>query len=287
MSGIFKEPGGKSKWTLALVLALSLASVLKAQPAAKTHVATPVYDVVSIVPNKADSNNSSFWTHDGSFTATNVSFKSLLSGAYGIRDGLISGVPDWANAARFDINAKIVDPDVEALKKLTKEQRSAMMAQILTERFQVKVHTEVKTLAVYALVVGKNGAKVKESPPAAKVAATDEAKKDITRGGWRSSDTELTANAVHLAALTDFLSGRLNRTVIDKTGFVGEYDLHLTWAREEAEIGGVEAGQKNTSESTAPSIFTALQEQLGLKLESTKGPVTTLVVDHAEPPSSN
>lgn len=279
MSGIFKELGGRSKWMLAVVvlLAIFLPSVTKAQTAeAETQVATPIYDVVSIVPNKSDNGNWGINTHDASFTATNISLQSLVANAYNIRDGLISGIPAWAGSARFDVNAKIVDPDLPALKKLTKEQRAAMLAAILAERFQLKVHTETKILPVYELVVLKQGPKFKESKT-----------QDEKSGGMSASDSEVTLTAAPLASLIYMLAGHLHRTVIDKTGLNAKYDLHMKWAADRAAMAGPDGGRVEASDESGPSIFTALQEQLGLKLESTKGPVTTLVVDHAEPPSAN
>ena len=235
----------------------------------------PAFDIVSIKPNKSGSGNFGIRTDDGSFAATNISLKTLLSNAYGFRDGLISGVPAWAESARFDVDAKIVDPDVEALKKLTPEQRRAMLVPILTDRFHVQVHTETRVRPEYDLVVTRDGPKFKES-------ALPDAKSGTTVG-----NNYMTATAVPMSSLTYQLSGQLDRTVIDKTGLKGKYDLHLKWAPEQAAMAGPDGGERADSNDTAPSIFTALQEQLGLKLQPVKGPVETLVVDRAEPPTEN
>ncbi len=243
-------------------------------------LAAPAFDVVSVKPNKSGSWNSSIWTHDGSFTATNVLLKALLSNAYGFREGLISGVPGWAESARFDINAKIVDPDLDALKKLTPEQRRAMLVPILTDRFHVQVHTETKIRPEYELIVTQDGPKFKESAPKS-------AEADPGRGGMSINNNVMTANAVPISSLIYQLSGQLDRTVIDKTGLKGEYDLHLKWTPEQAAMAGPDGGAHAETNDTPPSIFTALQEQLGLKLQPTKGPVETLVVDRAELPTEN
>lgn len=216
-----------------------------------------------------------------------MSLKTLLSNAYDFREGLISGLPGWAGSARYDVNAKIVDPDLEALKKLTPEQRKAMLVPVLTGRFHVQVHRETKIRPEYELVIMKDGPKFKESPPA--ITDPDPAKPSAgpTRGSFWTSDNEITATAVPLSTLTHQLSTQLDHTVIDKTGLKGEYDLHLKWTPEQTAIAGPDnSGQANANEA-APSIFTALQEQLGLKLQPIKGPVETLVVDHAETPTEN
>ncbi len=217
----------------------------------------------------------SIWTRDGSFAATNLSLKTLLSAAYGFRDDLIYGVPSWAESARFDVDAKVVDPDVDALKKLTLEQRRAMLVPILTDRFHVQVHTETKIRPEYELVVTKDGPKFKKSAmPAA-------------NSGTEIHNHDMTATAVPISSLTDQLSSQLDRTVVDKTELKDTYDLHLKWTPEQAAMAGPDGGEHSDSSDAAPSIFTALQEQLGLKLQPVKGPVETLIVDRADPPTEN
>lgn len=246
----------------------------------------PRYDVVSIAPNKSESGNSGMTTVGATFSAENTSLQTLISSAYGIRSGLISGLPRWADGARYNVNGKIVDPDVAALKKLTKEQREAMLAAVLEDRFQVKVHTETKQMPVYDLVIAKNGPKLKETPPA-KASEGGPAPEKGSRGGYSTNDTELTATALQISSLAEWLSGKFNRTILDKTGLTGEYDFHSTFSADTAELSGEDDGRQSKGDAAAPSLFTALQEQIGLKLESTKGPVKTLMVDHAEPPSAN
>lgn len=250
--------------------------------------ATPVFDVASVKVNKSDSDSMSFETHEGIFNSTNASLLQLISNAYGIRDGLISGLPGWAEKARFDVNAKVVDPDIAALKKLSREQRDAMLAQLLAERFHLKVHMETKQLAVYDLVIAKGGSKLKAYVAPVKTEADDGKppvlKNGMGPGSMMMNDGELTAYGVPLATLTGSLAGELNRTVIDKTGLSGTYDLSLKWTPS-AESGGSGGGQ--SAADAGPSLFAALEEQLGLKLEAAKGPVVTLVVDHVEMPGEN
>ncbi len=237
-------------------------------------VPTPTYDVVSITPNKSDSGNMMFNNQDATFIATNFGLKDLLSTAFDLREDLISGLPAWAASARYDISAKIVDPDLPTLKKLTDQQHNAMLAQILADRFQLKSHTELKQLAVYNLVVIPHGPKFKPS-----------ALQDEHHGGWNTNNHEFTGTVITMSAFAGFLANELHRTVIDQTNLPARYDLHLTWAPDQPAAA---AGQDNGQPADAgPSLFSALQDQLGLKLIPAKGPVTTLVVDHIDPPTPN
>ncbi len=257
-----------------LLLLLLLPPLIRAQ--ARATVPTPAYDIVSILPNKSDSGNMSIYTQDAAFTATNMRLKNLLSNAFDIREDLISGLPGWAESARYDIKAKIVDPDLAVLKKLTKEQRETMLAGILTDRFGLKVHTETKQLPVYNLVVTPHGPKFQPS-----------ADQSPDHGGMGAKNHDVTITASPLATLVYFLAGSLHRTVIDQTNLTARYDMHLTWAADRpAAAAGLDDGH-NAADDTGPSLFSAVQDQLGLKLVPAKGPVPTLVVDHIDPPTPN
>ncbi len=242
----------------------------------------PPYDIISIHPHSAMDDNMSFMSRPGNFVATNCTLKQLISNAYGVREDLISGLPGWADTARFDVTAKVSDFDPDVFKNLTREQRESMLLPMLTDRFHVKAHTEIKTLSVYNLVVTKDGPKFKPNPPPP--GNPDNPKKaQDGRGNTTISNDDLTATAIPLSGFAETLAGQLNKTVIDKTGLVGDYDLKLKWTPEEDSNTAADNGSTEHS----PDLFTALQEQLGLKLEATKGPVTTLVVDHAEQPTPN
>lgn len=237
----------------------------------------PAFDIVSIKPNKSESGNISVNTNDDSYSATNVSLKMLLEDAYGIKEDLVFGLPGWANSARFDVKAKIVEPDAELLKKLSREQRRLMIQQLLMDRFQIKAHIETRVLPLYEMIVVKDGPKFKKS--ALEGSSEDKSQNGVARGGMTSSNTELTAHAVPLTLLAKMLANQLHRTVADKTGLAGNYDFFLKWRPED--------DQDDSSESSTATLFTALQEQLGLKLQPSKGPVDTLVVDHVEMPSED
>ena len=220
-------------------------------------------------------------TLDG-FSGDNVTLLSLIANAYPINQELISGGPAWAESMGFDVNAKIVGVDKETLKKMPWKDRQAMMQSLLADRFKLKVHFETKELPIYELVLAKGGLKLKPLPPideAAEAAKTPEQKRHV--GSSQSGPGMFRGEGLTIKGLAANLEYVVHHTISDKTGLTGIYDIDLKWTPEdgdEAKDSGTEAG---------PSIFTALQEQLGLKLQPSKGPVETLVIDHAELPTEN
>jgi len=254
-------------------------------PAPAPQASAPAYDVVSIKQNKSGSGSMSISGEANSFKGTNLTLTNLLINSYDIRAELIYGLPAWTRSARFDIYAKIVNPDMEQMHKLTNEQRRAMLLAVLKDRFHLQAHLETKTLPVFDLTVATGGPKFTGATGADTHAAM--VKNGLTTGGsMLVNNGELTANAVPLSSLTYSLSGEVGRTIIDKTGLTGKYDFELKWTPEGAAASGADNGQTD-DQNSASSLFTALQEQLGLKLQSSKGPVETLVVDHVEMPSEN
>ena len=233
----------------------------------------PMFDVVSIRESTSLSWNMGMSLRDWSLDVNNLFLKSLITSAYGVREGLVSGLPRWAELARFDIRAKVTGVDPKAPTSMSREQRRAIMAALLEDRFHLKVHTVTKVLPVYDLLVARDGPKFHQS------ILNDDG--DDTRGAAPLpyvTRTEFAGTGTTIFTFCSFLEEAAGRTVIDKTGLTGMYDLHLKWA------------QDLTTDSNAdalPPIFTALQEQLGLRLQADKGPVETLVVDHIERPSGN
>jgi uncharacterized protein (TIGR03435 family) len=265
-----------------------------APPNATDDVKVPVFDVVSVKPNKSDSGMVRIMPKPDGYSASNVSLKMLIQSAYGIREDLISGAPSWGDSARFDIDAKVADSDVEALKKLSPEQRRPILQPLLADRFKLKVHIETKQLPVYELVIAKGGSKLKEATPGDTYANGIKGPDGVGRGGMmRFGPGQLTAQAVPMTNLANLLSQQLHRTVLDKTGLSGKYDLELSWTPDQGAdpmFKGSEGTPQRADaapDSSGPSIFTALQEQLGLRLQSAKGPVETIVIDHVEMPSEN
>ncbi len=260
-----------------------------ASPLAARAVALPAmtYDVVSIKPNKSGSGSVRISIDRERFVGTNVSVKALIRYAYDLEtEDLISGLPGWAGSSNLDIEAKVSAEDVAALKKFSDAdstaERRLMMQALLGERFALKVHHEKKELPTYALVVLKSGLKIKPADPNNAYENGLKAPGGTARGAGSvdANNTNVTVQAVPMSTLASFLAQNLRRPVEDKTGLTANYDFTLKWSPDEV-------AQNSENANTPPSIYTALQEQLGLKLESTKGPVDTIVVDHIDPPTEN
>jgi uncharacterized protein (TIGR03435 family) len=275
-------PATRSTYRALTLLTLALLSLPAIAQQIPTVPNPPPYDVISIHPHNAMDDNTMFNSRPGNFVATNGTLKQLISYAYGVREDLITGLPSWADTAHFDISAKVSDFNPDAFKNLTREQRESMLLPMLADRFHVKAHTEVKTLSVFNLVVTKDGPRFKRNPPPP-IDPDDPKKGQEGRGNININNDDMTATAVPLSTLAEVLADQLSHTVIDKTGLTGDYDFRLKWTSEDQSNNTADNGTTDRP----PDLFTALQEQLGLKLESTKGPVTTLVVDHADQPTPN
>jgi uncharacterized protein (TIGR03435 family) len=285
------------------------------------------YEVASFKPVKSGSAGGPIrigigYPPDG-FNGSNVTIQMLITQAFGIQPYQLSGGPDWLNSERFDVDAKMDPATADALAKLTPDERSEtrkrMMQALLADRLKLTVRHDTKDLPVYNLVIGKNGSKLKESKPddTANTPATGgpaaPGSQSAPRGtvsvnggggggrlgpgtvtfGGRGGEQSINANSVPLATLVRMLGGQLGRPVIDKTGLTGKYDISLKWTPDDGQSisplgggsdGGIPAAPSDTS---GPSLFTAIQEQLGLKLESTKGPVLMIVIERIEKPSEN
>ncbi len=200
----------------------------------------------------------------------------MILNAYGLKENQLIGLPHWAESDRFDIKAKVVDPDPMVMKHLTQEQSRKMLEPILTDRFQLKFHHEMKTLPVYEMVVVKGGPKFRETTAAE--TASDKGVNGVRAGGISVHNTQLYATGVPLSSLAAQLSGHLHRIVIDKTGLSGKYNLSLAWTPDDA---------PPAQDAAAPTLFTALQEQLGLKLQPSKAEIEMFVVDQVELPTDN
>ena len=245
----------------------------------------PPFDVISVKPAK-DAMTRMQFTPDG-LRGMGVTVRFLLYEGYGgINNEQVIGEPTWSNTDGFDVEAKVAPADVPTLGKMTFEQRRTMFQSILADRFKLVVHHETRELPVYVLTVAKAGPKFKESAP------DDPASTTPRRRGMMINNGTLTANDAQLSMLVTVLSRSLGRTIIDKTGLSGNYDFNLDWNPDEGGSApprpqdGAAASAASAPDSR-PSIFTAVQEQLGLKLESTKAPVDVIVIDHIEKPTEN
>jgi uncharacterized protein (TIGR03435 family) len=256
----------------------------------------PSFEVATIRPSRADAGFTNYSISASRFRAENATLTGLIRLAYNIKsDDQLPKEPAWIASEKFDVDAKVEDSEMEVMGKMPPDEKlkefRRMMQSLLEDRFKLKVSTQSKELAVYALVVAKNGPHL--TP--AHVAPEAVMQHMPTLAGW--SKGELKADAVSMTMFTSFLSGRPEtggRVAIDATGLKGIYDFTLTWTLDDthgAQSSGTASTQEpaNTSppESSGPSFLTALQEQLGLKLESRKAPVEILVIDHVERPTPN
>jgi uncharacterized protein (TIGR03435 family) len=186
-------------------------------------------------------------------------------------------LPSWADSRRYDISAKAEDPQSTPAGQ-RKALLEARLQSLLKDRFKLAVHENTHRLPIYTLVVNKHGPKI---------ALSSEGEKE----SMSAYEGMLTAQSLSMALLAANLSNQVGRTVEDRTGLTGRYDFTLQWAPDQVSdsSGATEfrdsSGRKNTAEG--PSLFTAVQEQLGLKLKPRKGPVKVLTVDHVEMPSPN
>jgi uncharacterized protein (TIGR03435 family) len=250
----------------------------------------PKFEVASIRPsNSADRRRLFNIEPGGRLTVANFPLKRLIEIAYGIKDFQISGGPGWIGSDFFDIVAK-------AESSITsRNQIQQLLQSLLAERFQLVVRRDTKEMPVYALVADKNGPKFKEAhesdpsiadlkdPPG----VTGRPRFTIVRRG------RLTAQGVDMKSLADDLANFLGRVVVDKTALTSSYDVKLEWQPDENQVAmfqtmGVPEGFGAPSpDEHLPPIFAALQEQLGLKLESQKGPVEIFTIERIERPSEN
>jgi uncharacterized protein (TIGR03435 family) len=281
-------------WTAAcLAIALPIAfGLFNATPSrAQAQLGTtPKFATVSIKPHASEGKGfvmtkTMLSLADGSFTAANVSPHTLLQLAYHVQDSQVAGEPDWFNTAKYDIDARLDNATVGEVRKLSEDQRGLvgqqMLQQLLADHFNVTLHQESRDLPVYELVVAEGGSKLQKTGKP---------------GFMHLGMGELSSQGVPLELLTAQLSQRLGHAVVDMTGLQGNYAFTLHWTPDTDEQARLRAaglppelnkhGEPAPS-SDAPPLLTAIQEQLGLKLQPQTERVQVLVIDHVEQPPSN
>ena len=214
-------------------------------------------EVASVRPSRDTTGESNVDSVRGRLTATSITVKELIRLAYGVKDYQIARAPGWIDRERFDIVAK----GLEDVKSLVRE--------LLAQRFQLATHRETKEMPVYFLVAAGGGPKLTPHNDAG----------PKVRGGCG----HLVGRRVTMDYIATMLSGQLERGVINRSGLGGEYDIQLEFTPD----SGPCRATPNSDPTGLPSLYTALQEQLGLKLESAKGPVEMLVIDRVAQPSEN
>ena len=246
------------------------------------------FEVASIKPADPDASGTRFrMIPGGGVNLSNIDLTQLIEFAYDVQNFQVSGGPSWLRSTRFDILAKppASDPSIGTrpmnnaeLRALEGQLRERLKA-LLAERFQLTVHKDTKELPLYVLVLAKNGPKLQPS------------KEGDYHRGIRVGLGSMNVQAASMEMLAKTLSRPLGRPVLDRTGLKGNYDFNLNWTPDGEPMGKGGAGEGPASGKPAdvsgPSLFTAVQEQLGLKLESQKGPVEIIVIDKAEKPSAN
>jgi uncharacterized protein (TIGR03435 family) len=235
------------------------------------------FEVASIKPNVSGLRGSGFPPpKDGRFNATNVTLKDLILYAYHLQGFQLSGTQGWMESDHYDVVAK-------AEGTATENEIRRMVQPLLADHFKLSVHQGEKQLPIYALVIARDGLKMPHTTQDCSVPGT----RDMPCGGFRVSErSQLAGRNVPIGELIDVLGFFTGRHIIDKTGLNGNFDIRLQWSPDETLAFGPESAAKSDDPSGA-SLFTALQQQLGLKLESQKGPVPMLIVDRAEKPPLN
>jgi uncharacterized protein (TIGR03435 family) len=219
------------------------------------------FEVVSVKPNRSGTDSSHARSRPGRYYATNIKVKELIQDAFGVKEFQISGAPRWTETEGFDIDAI-----TGTSSDLTDKEFEPILRALLTDKFQLRFHRETKQLPAYSLIVAKNGPKLR--------AHSGDAVFDVSIRR-RPGKLILSGTKMSMSRLTEVLSRRIEHIVLDRTGLSGEYDLKMEWAPDPS------------GESADASIFTALQEQLGLKLESTRALVEIVVIDGVERLSEN
>jgi uncharacterized protein (TIGR03435 family) len=277
-----------------LALAIAALTTMIGGSASMQDAARVEFEVASIKPNPSGPGPLAINTLPGGrFTATNVTLRALIQNAYRVQTVQISGGPSWINSDRFDIVAKGADQDDASRMQLR-------LRSLLADRFKLVIRTETREMPIYALTVARADGRLGSALHRLDVDCSADTAKDaqnIVKGapaaagtpcGIRMGMGTMTVGGATLAQMAASLSSILDRTVVDRTALAGTFAAALTYTPDQATPGLAQKAQYVPSiDPNGPSIFTAMQEQLGLKLEPAKAPVDLLVVIGAEKPAAN
>jgi uncharacterized protein (TIGR03435 family) len=257
---------------------------------AQSHAAFS-YDVATVKPSDPnrppDEDDIGYDSKTGVFNTVNQSLKEIIKFAYDLSVGTdqqISGGPKWVSSEKFDIVAKPDSGTIAALQKLTGSERTQqvrlMVQTLIEDRFKLRVHHDTRVLPVLSLSVDKKGLKITPSKMEADPKRWE---------GIRGKPGQLEGHACEIALFANVLTALPEvggRLVLNRTGLMGKYDFMLKWMPDST-LGPPSIGSATSPDPSAPSLFTAIAQQLGLKLEATKGPVDTIVIDSVTVPSPN
>ncbi len=268
------------------------ATLVCANAVAQTRgTAPPEFDVASIKPSADPGDRSLVQAVPGRLFMQSFSARALIFFAYGVADYQVLGGPSWVASDHYDLQAKAVDSTTTVQRM-----EGPMLQLLLAGRFNLSLHHETKQLPVYELTLGNGSGKLQPSkrencisysvdsppPPAPAPGQPRPVYCGFPRLASNGLKRTLDGAGIDIAALGGSLSrSQLHQPVVDKTGLSGTFDIHLEWTVDTSNAAG------DSDQSDGPSIFTALREQVGLKLESTRGPVDVIVIDHIEKPSAN
>lgn len=261
---------------------IALLSVLAAAfcASAQTAGTRRAFDVTSVKPRAGGAQYLAFRS-DPRGVHLEGPLHFLIRFAYAAQDYQLEGGPGWIDSENYVVEGK-------TSSTYSRQELNDMLQLALEDRFALKMHRETKDGAIYSLVLARKGSKMKPSVEGSCVDASAGKPLDagMTACGYRPGNGTLDSKGVSVAVLAEFLSSIMGRPVVDNTGLTGRFDFHLEYKIDQATAGFQSAADSN-ADDTRPTIFTALQEQLGLQLKSDTGPREYLVIDHAEKPSEN
>ena len=261
------------------------------------------FEVASIKPSDPNTQGITFRNMPGRLEINGATLRVLIEQAYDIRDFQISGGPKWIDSDRFDVSAKIEGganphPDLTNIpdqRKQMERQRKRLQS-LLADRFQLKIRRETKEMQAYVLTTAKNGSKLKEAKLEEPTPVDNKAQLPPRGPGIRVGYGRITGQFITLDFLAQILAQQVGRPVIDTTGLTGSYDFALEWTPDPAQGQGPgmmpapglpRPDVQASADAGGTSLFAAIQEQLGLKLDSQKAPVEIIVIENVEKPSEN
>ena len=237
--------------------------------------ANPSFEVATIKPSKPDAPGKMFRVQGDRFSTLNTTLADLIKMAYNVQDKQILGAPDWTFTDKYDIAAQ---PDVPGAPN--QDQLKLMVKKLLADRFQLKFHNDKKELSAYVLTVAKGGPKMKKN----------DSDPNGLGGRFFRGLGVLTFTNSTMADFCDLMQAAvLDRPVVDQTNLPGKWDFLLKWTPDESQFGGmgIKVPPPSDAADAPPPLFTAIQEQIGLKLEAGKAQVPVMVIDHVDKPSEN
>jgi uncharacterized protein (TIGR03435 family) len=290
---------------LSVAAAATLSVAWPAAQASQAPAAAPTFEVASIKANNSGDGRVMMQNQPGRFIATNITLRLMIRNAYQLQDFQITGGPGWIASDHFDINAKIPDEfrDLPPARPGNGPgPLQQMLRSLLVERFKLTTHMETKDSPIYALVLarsdGKLGPNLKKSETDCEAAFAAGRRRggpmppppgppqpgDTIPCGIRIGMGNMTVGGVPLSQVANSLAMFAGRVVLDRSGLTGNYDFSMTWTPDQMPQRPPGGPDLPPIDPNGPSLFTAVQEQLGLKLDSQRGPVEVLVIDRAEKP---